>query len=145
MMSPQQINAGMPRFTRPIKVLVCGGRKYLNREFMFHWLDSFYDTNEISHVITGGAAGADALANVWAEQRGIQQVIMPANWRAHGRSAGPMRNRAMADMKPDIVIAFPGGNGTASMCTIARENKIQVLEIAELFPEERRPLGVLPA
>jgi K+-sensing histidine kinase KdpD len=59
---------------------------------------------------------------------------MPAQWERHGRAAGPIRNRelleqaiarAMAHTSPVsiasvLVVAFPGGLGTASLVQQAR-------------------------
>lgn len=134
-MSPQEKNSRptVPSFVRPIKILVCGGRKYTNKTFMWEWLDLISRSNDISHVINGFQRGADMLAHDWAMARGIQPVDVPAMWDAHGIAAGPMRNRAMAALNPDLCIAFPGGNGTKSMTSIAAANKIPVIEIAELF------------
>jgi hypothetical protein len=152
MMSPQETNMRtVPHFNHPIKILVCGGRKYGNKAFMWQWLDLLSHSNTISHVITGGAPGADTLADAWAEDRCIQPVVCRALWKQQGTAAGPIRNRAMAELKPNLVLAFPGGNGTASMCAIARANKIQVLEVGELFIEEGPalygdlPKGIVPA
>lgn len=139
MMSPQEENQKkkleLPVLAGRLKILVCGGRRYMDKVFMHEWLDCFDAVNTITHVIHGGAGGADRLAGMWAEEQGIQQVIVPANWRMHGTAGGPMRNRAMAELQPNLVIAFPGGKGTASMVAIARELKIQVIEIAPLFTE----------
>ena len=40
-----------------------------------------------------------------------------------------MRNRSMLALNPDLVLAFPGGIGTANMVRIAREAGILVTEI----------------
>jgi acyl-CoA synthetase (NDP forming) len=54
----------------------------------------------------------------------------PANWKKHGKSAGPIRNQLMLDVgKPDLVIAFPGGSGTADMIRRARKAGVPVKEI----------------
>jgi hypothetical protein len=59
---------------------------------------------------------------------------MPARWERHGRAAGPIRNRelleqaiarAVAHSSPGsmasvLVVAFPGGAGTASLVQQAR-------------------------
>lgn len=44
----------------------------------------------------------------------------PADWRAHGRAAGPIRNKEMIYAGADAVVAFirdgsPGASGTARM------------------------------
>jgi K+-sensing histidine kinase KdpD len=59
---------------------------------------------------------------------------MPAKWQLHGRAAGPIRNRALLEQAVAravahsspvyqasvLVVAFPGGAGTASLVREAR-------------------------
>jgi hypothetical protein len=50
-----------------------------------------------------------------------------ADWNTHGRAAGPIRNQRMLDeVKPELVVAFPGGRGTADMVRRAREAGVNV-------------------
>ena len=109
-----------------MKVLVCGGRNYLHREHVFMVLDSL----EPSVVIHGGARGADQLAGAWAKERKVEFRKYPAQWNRYGKSAGFRRNEQMLNEEnPDLVIAFPGGNGTAHMVRIARQRGYRVTEI----------------
>jgi UDP-N-acetylmuramoylalanine-D-glutamate ligase len=55
--------------------------------------------------------------------------IYPAKWDLHGKSAGPIRNQQMLDTGVDLVIAFPGGKGTAHMVSIAKKAGVKVVEI----------------
>ncbi|WP_254932361.1 DUF2493 domain-containing protein [Cyanobium sp. BA20m-14] len=85
-------------------------------------------------VLHGGARGADAAIGRAAQQLGWSALVMPAQWQLHGRAAGPIRNRellqqaiakAMAHTSPGslasvLVVAFPGGPGTASLVREAR-------------------------
>jgi hypothetical protein len=108
-----------------MKILVCGGRDYNNKEHLYHVLDKAnYDGDiEICH---GGANGADNLAEKWATDRQVNVTVFPANW-ALGRVAGPIRNQKMLEtFKPDMVIAFPGGRGTADMIRKARKAGVPV-------------------
>lgn len=89
------------------------------------------DPDEDFLVIHGDAPGADSLAGWWAEVRGAQNVRCPANWRLHGRKAGPMRNTAMLALNPDLVVAFPGGTGTADMVSKATARGIKLKRVAE--------------
>ena len=85
---------------------------------------------EITHVIHGGSSGADALAGRWAHLASIPYTVYPANWERHGKAAGPLRNQRMLDEgKPDLVIAFPGGRGTADMVRRAKEAGVEVREV----------------
>ncbi len=52
-----------------------------------------------------------------------------AEWMKYGKAAGPIRNaRMLAEGKPDLVVAFPGGRGTADMLRRVREAGIEVIE-----------------
>lgn len=107
------------------RVLVCGGRNYADRARVYKVLDELRP----SVVIHGAARGADTLAANWAYTRGVEQLPFPADWEAHGRGAGPRRNAKMlAEGKPDLVVAFPGGNGTADMVARSRRAGVQVRE-----------------
>jgi hypothetical protein len=101
----------------PLKILVTGGREYSNRPFVFAVLDRVHRARGISLIIHGAARGADTIAGEWAASRGVEQMrfpISPEEWRRLGPVAGPMRNhRMLLAGKPNGVIAFPGGAGTA--------------------------------
>ena len=51
----------------------------------------------ITQIFSGGATGADAAGEQFAEKYGIRLVVMPADWKTHGKKAGPIRNGEMAD------------------------------------------------
>jgi glutaredoxin 3 len=98
---------------RPLRVLVCGGRDYEDREHVFSVLDRLHARQPITLIIAGGARGADSFAKAWALTRGVLTSIKPADWARYGNRAGPVRNAEMLrDDKPHLVVAFPGGAGT---------------------------------
>lgn len=114
----------------PRRVLVCGGRDYADYWTVFEVLDGQHKSDPISCLIEGGALGADRFARRWATDRGVRLQTFDADWMKYGRSAGPIRNKAMLAVgRPDLVIAFPGGRGTANMVRQAREFDIPVLEL----------------
>jgi predicted Rossmann-fold nucleotide-binding protein len=95
-----------------LKVLVCGGRNYSDTKRLYEVLDQL----QPSLVINGGASGADELSTQWARERGIEVQQFYAEWGRYGRKAGPIRNATMlANSRPNLVIAFCGGRGTADM------------------------------
>lgn len=112
-----------------MKVLVCGGRNYRDAERVNETLDRLHRDTPISHVITGGATGADSLGEWWAFKTGVQSVVCRANWDRYGNSAGARRNVNMLALGPDLVVAFPGGNGTAHMVRIAKVASVLILEV----------------
>ncbi len=106
-------------------VLVCGGRNFADVRLLTAALDNLPSTPTL--IVHGEARGADTLAGQWARKNKIPVKSYPAQWNKHGRAAGPIRNKEMLDKeKPDLVVAFPGGKGTAHMAKIARENGVDV-------------------
>jgi len=97
-----------------MRVLICGGRDFSDRELMHGLLDRLKPVIDV--LIHGGAPGADIMAAEWAIHNDIATSSFPAAWAQHGRAAGPIRNRQMlTEGKPDVVFAFPGGRGTENM------------------------------
>lgn len=113
-----------------MRVLICGGREYNDTEKMYEFLDRIHKDLQITTVIEGDARGADRIAGFWARKNKIDNVKFPADWDAHGRAAGIIRNKQMLEEgAPDLVIAFPGGRGTANMVFIAKEAGVEVVEV----------------
>ena len=113
-------------------IIVCGGRDYANAENVDKVLTGIVAGFKVDVIVTGGAPGADALANAWAEEKGIQTRIFQAEWDRYGKSAGPIRNQLMLDeSKPIAVVAFPGGTGTDDMVRRAKSKGVTVVEVKE--------------
>lgn len=114
------------------RLLVCGGRNYNDAESVYETLDALVvERGPIKVLIHGGSRGADTLADDWANERHIDIILVPAEWRKYGRAAGPMRNAKMLEHNPDLVVAFPGGKGTRSMIKLAQAADIPVIELDE--------------
>lgn len=71
--------------------------------------------------------GADYLGELYAKTRGIQLNRFPADWGKHGKAAGPIRNKEMAEYATHLV-AFPSktSRGTKNMIKLAEENSLEV-------------------
>ena len=135
-----------------MKVLVCGGRDYNDQSTVSDWLDTIHDGathmgSKIECIIEGGAQGADACGARWADDNSVRRITFPADWNSHGRKAGPMRNSEMITKgEPDLVLAFPGGAGTADMVRKAKAAGIAIVEITKRGviqhdPDIRKALG----
>lgn len=111
-----------------MRVLVCGGRDFNDESAVINFLFRLDDDRKITSIIHGGARGADTLGGVAADLLRVPCHVFPANWKRHGNAAGPIRNQRMLDEgKPDVVVAFPGGRGTADMVSRARIEGVEVL------------------
>lgn len=87
-------------------------------------------------IIHGGATGVDSIASDFAnthfcqERYFCQEQCFPADWKQYGNSAGPIRNAKMLrEGEPDLVVAFPGGKGTANMVRLAKKAGVKVIEV----------------
>lgn len=110
-------------------VIITGGRDYSDRNKVKIELSKLAKGDVI---VQGGAKGADSLAKSVGEELGHTVVTVHANWGARGNSAGPVRNIHMLELFKNtlrLVIAFPGGTGTAHMVGIAEKAGIEVKRI----------------
>ena len=110
--------------------IICGGRDFADAEMFNSAMGDLVRSRGMPEcIINGGARGADLLAREWAEHHAIQAVTVLADWDSHGRQAGPLRNQTMLDRSPNLVVAFPGGRGTADMVRRSRKAGVDVAEI----------------
>lgn len=113
-----------------MRVLVCGGRDYHDWAAVNGVLDGLHRKHTITALIHGNAKGADALADDWAAGK-VETLTFTPLWEEHGKAAGPMRNQKMLDEgKPDMVVAFPGGRGTADMVSRAEKAGVTIVKIS---------------
>ena len=112
-----------------MKVLVTGGRDFNDWRCVRDTLDEIVDNEPIDLIVHGGATGADSLAARWAMNTHTPQQVFKAQWATFGPAAGPVRNGQMVATKPDLVVAFPGGRGTADCVRQAKAAGLKVLEV----------------
>ena len=100
-----------------MKVIIAGSRNYTVYQTVLDHVDRIVCAHNmvIDEIVSGGARGVDALGERYARDHNIPCKRFPANWDRYGRSAGPRRNRDMAEYG-DMLIAFTsGGPGTENM------------------------------
>ncbi len=90
------------------RVVIAGCRDYNNyqeaKEYIDYCLSNIRKENEII-IVSGGACGADIIGEQYAKENGFMVEKYPADWQKYGRSAGPKRNKQMAEIC-DYVICF---------------------------------------
>lgn len=103
-------------------VAVIGSRDFSDCKLLEKTLGSFPD---ISKIVSGGAKGADAMAQQYANQHQIPLVIYKPDWKQFGRGAGIVRNRQIIEAS-EMVIAFWNGTskGTLSSLKMAKVKEI---------------------
>ncbi len=113
-----------------MKVLVCGGLDYVDAGMVDAVLDGIRAKFPHLTIIHGGARGADSLADRYAFAHSLRKLVFLADWDKHGKSAGMVRNaRMLLEGKPNLVVAFPGGRGTANMIEQAEAKGIKVVKV----------------
>lgn len=109
------------------KIAIVGSRTYSERLDIF--CQKFFD--EISRssnimIVSGGAKGADSMAELLAENYQLPFVKFPAQWDVHGKSAGFKRNAQIAEFS-DMCVAFwdMKSKGTANTISLFQKlNKV---------------------
>ena len=117
------------------KVLVCGSRNWGDSNLIYRRLNELREKHGALIVIHGSASGADTAADCWGRDFAAEVRRFPAEWKKHGRRAGPIRNSEMVAELPDLVLAFTHdmarSRGTADTVRKARLRRIAVEVIGE--------------
>lgn len=82
---------------------------------------------KITEVVSGNAPGVDRLGEFWAKTWNIPCTVMPADWEKHPKTAGTLRNTAMANYADALIAVWDGiSPGTKNMIRQAREKGLKV-------------------
>lgn len=106
------------------KILICGDREWDDKETMELWIRHYAQIHR-GHIIVihGACRGADLMAEEICKEIQLPYWGYPARWDQYKRAAGPIRNREMYRLQPDLVLAFhndiENSKGTANMLTLA--------------------------
>ena len=103
-----------------MKIAVVGSRSFNNYARLSHVLNCLVRTGTV--IVSGGALGADAMAERYAREAGLPLEVYQADWKTYGKAAGPIRNQQIVDAC-DIVVAFWDGKsrGTKNTIELARK------------------------
>lgn len=104
------------------RVAVIGSRTFDDYEQLQSALNSLHKEKPITHIVSGGAKGADSLGEKWSKENDIPFVIFIPDWKKYGRSAGIRRNKDIID-NSDIVVAFWDGESRGTKNSIDRAKK----------------------
>ena len=95
-------------------VIVTGSRDYQDWQKVWRELDALMSEHGSLMIRHGGCpTGADRFASMWISTfynpSNVLEDVYEANWEQHGKAAGPIRNREMAQAGADLCLAFPLG------------------------------------
>ena len=101
-----------------MKVIVAGSRNITDEASVFCNIESVW-FEKIDEIVSGTASGVDRLGERYAAERGIPVKQFPADWAAHGKAAGYMRNKQMADYADALIAIWDGrSKGTRHMINL---------------------------
>lgn len=108
-----------------MKTIIAGGRDLADHVHLTSAMQECPWTP--TEIVSGGARGIDALGEEWAENNAVPVRRFPANWKSHGRAAGPIRNREMAVYAEALVAVWDGSSrGTRNMIEEAKKRGLKV-------------------
>lgn len=108
-----------------MKIAIVGGRDFNDYEFLKKEVDKYIDENKISNItiISGGAKGADFLAEKFAAEMDFEVIVFKPNYEKYGRGATIVRNTQIIE-NSDIVFAFWDGKSKGSYDSIKKAEKL---------------------
>lgn len=110
-----------------MRVVVTGSRVWDDEDAIYEALKPLAAKGRLT-IVHGGARGADTLTAKVVRGLGATQEVYRPDWGKYGKAAGIVRNAAMLDTKPDLVLAFWDGASRGTKYTIdeARRRGIPV-------------------
>lgn len=130
-----------------MKIAVIGSRTFLDKDLLFKTLDMIKGKTVI---VSGGAPGADRLAEHYAETVGLAKEIYKAEWnnllhpeavvrfkygREYDANAGFRRNKTIVD-NADLVVAFWDGKSKGTKNSLEYAKKMGKNVKVILFKKE---------
>jgi len=105
-----------------MKIAIVGSRGFNDYDNLKKFILQHINIEDISLVVSGGAIGADTLAEKFAQEYDIKKKIFIPQWDTYGKKAGYMRNIDIV-READIVFAFWDGksHGTQHTINIAKD------------------------
>lgn len=106
-------------------VTICGSRGIdrMTTENILDGIDKCVNLHD-GGIITGGARGVDTWAKQWANNHGIDNKVIPADWDTHGKKAGYIRNFTMVSISQMVIAIWDGeSKGTKHTIDICLEQK----------------------
>lgn len=118
-----------------LKIIVAGSRGFADYDNTFApVLDTYLsDVGQLKYppdsieIVSGGARGADRMAERYAKERGLKFRLFPADWEAHGKAAGPIRNEQMAEYADWCIVFWDGeSRGSKNMIKTAEKHSLRL-------------------
>ncbi|MCW8982838.1 MAG: DUF2493 domain-containing protein [Gammaproteobacteria bacterium] len=113
-----------------MKVIIAGSRQIEDARALQETIDAA--GWEIDEVVSGACRGVDVMGEEWAHSQGIAVKQFHADWVAHGREAGALRNRAMAEYADGLILLWDGQSQGAT-CMLREANRAGIKIHAQIY------------
>lgn len=116
-----------------MKTIIAGSRDITDYDIVVQAIrDCGWDVTE---VVCGMAKGVDSLGKQYAEENNLPIHYFPADWTKHGKAAGVLRNRQMAENSEALIAVWDGeSRGTKNMIDTAKKLNL-IVYVHSLKPE----------
>jgi len=98
-----------------MKIAIVGSRHYNNLDVVADYIRTWFKPDDT--LLSGGAFGVDAIAELIAKDCQLTTQIFKPNWDKYGKSAGAIRNQQIVEAA-DKVVAFWDGQSKGTKITI---------------------------
>jgi hypothetical protein len=103
-----------------MKLAVVGSRSFFNYKMLSDKLSKL----EITEIVSGGAFGADYLAEQYAKEHKLPITVFKPDWDKYGKSAGYIRNKLIVDYAEQCIAFWDGkSKGTKNTIDLAKKEK----------------------
>jgi predicted Rossmann fold nucleotide-binding protein DprA/Smf involved in DNA uptake len=117
-----------------MKLAIVGSRNFSDYKVLSDFILSKFNLSEVDAIVSGGAKGADSLAEKFAHEHNLLLIVKEADWAKYGRAAGPIRNQLIVD-EAAAVVAFPtpSSKGTLSTMNLATKKgkRLEVMHVPD--------------
>lgn len=107
-------------------LMVTGSRTWDDRDAMERTLIYYLERYPKAVLLTGGAQGADRMAERIAREAGAEVLTVDPDWKRYGRRAGFVRNLDMLKKAPVLVVAFWDGRSKGTAHAIANAVRLGI-------------------
>lgn len=109
-----------------MKIAIVGGRDFNDYEILKKELDKLIFENGITirSIVSGGAKGADTLAEKFAAEMEVEMIVFKPDYKKFGRGAALARNTQIVECA-DTVFAFWNGKSKGTLDSIKKAKKLE--------------------
>jgi predicted Rossmann fold nucleotide-binding protein DprA/Smf involved in DNA uptake len=116
------------------RIGIVGSREFKNYKQLCNTVAKFVE-NEEDEIISGGAVGADSMAQRYAKEFGLDIQIKYPKYARYGKGATFRRNKTIVEHSDVILAFYRKGHfqegGTANTADWARKLKVELHEYEE--------------